>query len=1451
VLKNCLLNDNKAGLDGGGIYCDWGTKPTIINSTITGNEAKGDPPFGVGYGGGLYCSYESNVNIINSIVWGNAGPNTIGPELAVETWFGFNPTVLTVSYCDVEGGEGEMWVDGSSTLNWGTGNIDADPLFVDTDINEPTYYLSQVAAGQLNDSPCVNVGSNTAANLGMNTLTTRTDNVPDAGIVDLGYHYMAGTTIEYQLDIDVLTFDPNVGANGRLMAQADGDNPFEISDPDIRQVSQGTVVFLTAIPDPDYRVWYWEGTDDDTSKALTNTVTMNSDKKVFVAFEPDGKYYLFVKVKGEGTVAINPNPNTLLRSPGEVVTLTATPANPSDAIIWTGTDNDNTVGITNTVTMTGRKEVTVEFYTPRILYVGSDSGYPTLQAAIDAAHDMDVIQLMPSGQPYFTQDGYQIIGRNITITSVDPYDPAVVETTVIQQQVSPPASRPPAFAFYFVGPQMRVLGITIRGFSAGNYTMVDPEAPLYDGLHGITVPARGIQCYSASPTFINCVIDDCHSYGDNGSNGRGGDTGHINGGNGGWPGGAWGGAVYCGEYYIGYPSNPTFIGCTFSNNSAIGGNGADGGSGASPPNTGYGGKGGGWYYPERLVYSPWESPPGGLPKDHSGLGGAVFIDSDCSPTFEDCNFINNSSHGGLNGICGQDPPSNDREEPSIRYRIDNLGGAVYMKAGSAPTFTTCTFTDNTADTNKSPASFDDFLGFGGAVAMENGAKPTFVGCMFNNNISDIGGGMYSARSEPEITESNFIANTAYHGGGMLLIDGIAHITASLFSGNNANRPGSEGGAITVLGANAKIIDCSIYDNNSSGSGGGVYLSSKYFDGNESADGNSVLLKNCLIVGNTAVQNGGGVSANWHSEPNIVNCTIADNDAAGMGGGVYGGFNNYTNIINTILWDNFAPSGPQMAVGTTSAPSYMKVTYSDVQGGPGLVRVDPGSTLEWDVALDNPDYPTNIHADPLFVTGPRGYFYLSQVGAGQAQTSPCVDTGSAPAGNLGFTLYTTRTDESPDRGIVDMGYHFPILEECRFAETVKDGVVDLLDLAVLVDKWLNTSCGDANEWCGGADLSFDTTVDFDDYAILAGCWMAYDSIPPIPNPAQWEVEPYVLTSTSVNMKAVTEQDVLWGLAVDYNFVCESGNCHTSGWRAGREYNDVGLVPDVEYSYKIKARDVAGNETEWSTIRFVTTTTGPGPDTTPPTPNPMTWQIAPHSINPTTIEMKATIATDASGGIEYEFNEANGTALDSGWRADPCYTVTGLDPNSTYCFNVRAHDKYGNATAWSANGCVSPGVVVDVNAPTPAPSIVWSPDVNYITWVEPNTVSGQFMYTSPETEDGRWWHRVIANVAGITDDSGGPVEIRFICTTDSAYSSKNKVKTGGVSIPIYVGQPVAIGSRAVKWRVTYSNSGNYIVYEVDVDKFGGSGKKLFWRVCAYDAAGNSSCSDVVEISWPPVQ
>jgi hypothetical protein len=262
VLNNCLIAQNTAGRTGGGVTCDWFVSPIISNCTIADNTAEVAPS----YGGGLFCTMSSFPRVIDSIIWGNA--SSIGPELAVETWFGFAPTTLTVSYCDIWGGEEEAWVDDDSTLNWGAGNIDGVPLFVDG------YYLSQVAAGQGINSPCVDAGSDLAVNLGMDAYSTRVDHRPDSNEVDMGYHSIA---IPTGISIYWLTTEV-IGGHGVFIEPV-------ITDPNGKPYDDGTVVSLEVQPDAGWRVKAWSGTDDDSSTAKTNSVVMNSDRTVTVEFE--------------------------------------------------------------------------------------------------------------------------------------------------------------------------------------------------------------------------------------------------------------------------------------------------------------------------------------------------------------------------------------------------------------------------------------------------------------------------------------------------------------------------------------------------------------------------------------------------------------------------------------------------------------------------------------------------------------------------------------------------------------------------------------------------------------------------------------------------------------------------------------------------------------------------------------------------------------------------------------------------------------------------------------------------------------------------------------------------------------------------------------------------------------------------------------------------------------
>ncbi|MHC4095446.1 MAG: right-handed parallel beta-helix repeat-containing protein [Planctomycetota bacterium] len=172
-ITNCLITDHDLWyindpieLYGPAIYCHPGSNVTITNCTISNNRF-GDPAM-------VDCKGTAQVTITNSILWNNEPGDDVKSD-------------FSVTYSCIE------------QIVSGIGNIHTDPRFVSGP--EGDYYLSQIAAGQVSDSPCVDAGSDTAANLGMDIYTTRTDEMGDEEIVDMGYHYPA--IIEYGCpDID-------------------------------------------------------------------------------------------------------------------------------------------------------------------------------------------------------------------------------------------------------------------------------------------------------------------------------------------------------------------------------------------------------------------------------------------------------------------------------------------------------------------------------------------------------------------------------------------------------------------------------------------------------------------------------------------------------------------------------------------------------------------------------------------------------------------------------------------------------------------------------------------------------------------------------------------------------------------------------------------------------------------------------------------------------------------------------------------------------------------------------------------------------------------------------------------------------------------------------------------------------------------------------------------------
>ena len=135
IINNIVVGNAPSG----GIYC-WGGSASIANNTISNNTA------------GVYNGAGDPPTVIDCIIWDN------GDDL-----YGCSAT-----YCCIQDDDG------------GEGNIHQNPDFVTGPHGD--YYLDT-------DSPCIDAGSQSAEDAGLDDRTTQVSGTYDSGTVDMGYHY--------------------------------------------------------------------------------------------------------------------------------------------------------------------------------------------------------------------------------------------------------------------------------------------------------------------------------------------------------------------------------------------------------------------------------------------------------------------------------------------------------------------------------------------------------------------------------------------------------------------------------------------------------------------------------------------------------------------------------------------------------------------------------------------------------------------------------------------------------------------------------------------------------------------------------------------------------------------------------------------------------------------------------------------------------------------------------------------------------------------------------------------------------------------------------------------------------------------------------------------------------------------------------------------------------------
>ncbi|UCG47658.1 MAG: right-handed parallel beta-helix repeat-containing protein [Phycisphaerales bacterium] len=554
TVSRCRITGNSAVDDGGGITCSGGLisdcvvagnqghawhggggiycsgSPTIINCTIAANQHGSR-------GGGIYTR-GANVGLINSIVWANSAPD--GNELYLYTVKPYHapnvPSQLAVSFSNVRGAAESAHIDPCSTLNWLVGNIDADPLFAQTG-----YWDANGTPGYTRDDFWI----------------------------DGSYHLLPGSPC-----IDAGTNEPNLG----LAATDLAGNP-RVVDGD-----------LDGIP-------------------VVDMGACEHDPNI-PAIELSARQFAFDAIKG----GPDPEPQILNIHNSGAGTLNwqiACDCNWLSAWPDTGSSTGDVNSVALLVDTAGLQigdhlcllrvfgpnavnspaVVRVTLHMAGVLHVPSE--YPTIQAAVDAASDDDII-LVADG--LYSGDGnrdIQLQSKSITIRSENGPQTCIIDCNG--------SADDPHRGFYFSNASGLLLsGFTIINGYAGDYggaMRFSAGAPnIADCAMIGSYAKRGgaVYCTNSNPTFTRCRFLANRAE-------------------------VFGAGIYNNN------GDSTFVDCTFSKNLCASSGAAVGIYGRAPKFTGCA------FYANVA---------------QSGGGGAVSSTS-ASPTFRNCIFARNSGlYGG-------------------------------------------------------------------------------------------------------------------------------------------------------------------------------------------------------------------------------------------------------------------------------------------------------------------------------------------------------------------------------------------------------------------------------------------------------------------------------------------------------------------------------------------------------------------------------------------------------------------------------------------------------------------------------------------------------------------------------------------------------------------------------------------------------------------------------------
>jgi len=300
-----------------------------------------------------------------------------------------------------------------------------------------------------------------------------------------------------------------------------------------------------------------------------------------------------------------------------------------------------------------------------------------------------------------------------------------------------------------------------------------------------------------------------------------------------------------------------------------------------------------------------------------------------------------------------------------------------------------------------------------SVISENGSDSTRIDCQDSGRGFTLGAGSDSVIQGFEIIRGNTITFDEA-GAGILCENSALNVMDCVFI--ECISPWSGGGALAIYDSSVQLLSSSmircvcvygaLHIGYSEVTINNCTISENRPGGIDIGADSTVIINNSLITNNYSPSgnSGQGIDCYISSFVSLENCILSGN--YGLGAPIYN--RGSISILNSIIW-NLAQWSQLDGWGEYD------VTYSNI--------------------LDGYSGTGNIDADPLFICGLAGCYYLSSIESGQSENSPCIDSGSEDSSNLCFEMpdgpvcldtLTNRTDQVEDTGIADMGFHYFIL-----------------------------------------------------------------------------------------------------------------------------------------------------------------------------------------------------------------------------------------------------------------------------------------------------------------------------------------------------------------------------------------------------------------------------------------